>query len=185
MRFLLFVYSVLSLFFVSGFAHVHGADQIVLGDLRTIKLFEPSPTSSPTLSPIETETTNTITRHDIPSASQTVLAASFTGDSGTAGGRTCVQDCLARAASQVNCGGVGNFWCVCKKSAYVGKAWDCFGQMRCPGADIGRALADLNAACQPIGRANFQGDEIVESPLVVPESTPVAASFEWGSFDEL
>ncbi|QRW25559.1 hypothetical protein RhiXN_07508 [Rhizoctonia solani] len=43
-----------------------------------------------------------------------------------------------------------------------------------PGADIGRALADLNAACQPIGHANFQGDEIVESPLVVPESTPVA-----------
>ncbi|KAF8721661.1 hypothetical protein RHS02_08866, partial [Rhizoctonia solani] len=183
MHFLLFIYPFL--FFVSGFAHVHGADQIVLGDLRTIKLFEPSPTSSPTLSPIETETTNTITRHDIPSASQTVLAASFTGDSGTAGGRTCVQDCLARAASQVNCGGAGNFWCVCKKSAYVGKAWDCFGQMRCPGADIGRALADLNAACQPIGRANLQGDEIVESPLVVPESTPVAASFEWGRFDEL
>jgi hypothetical protein len=103
MRFLLFVF--LSFSFLIDWILAHEAEQIVLGDLRTAKLFEPSPTNSPSLSPIETKIFDVITQHTIPSTSQIVLPATATGEPGTAGGSTCVQGCLARAASQVNCGG--------------------------------------------------------------------------------
>ncbi|CAE6348776.1 unnamed protein product [Rhizoctonia solani] len=183
MKFQLFFYLLFSLLFNRILAHE--ANEIVLGDLRTTKLFEPTPTSLPGLSPIETKIIDVITQHVIPSTSQTAPTVTATGDSGTAGGRTCVQGCLAQAASQVNCGGAGNFRCVCKKKDYVGKAWDCFGQMGCSGPEIGSALADLNVACQPFGRRNLLEDKGPESPMIVPASTPVLDSFESSRFDEL
>ncbi|CAE6466308.1 unnamed protein product [Rhizoctonia solani] len=168
------------------FALANDADQVVLGDLRTIKVFEPSPTSSFEPSPVGTDGSNAITPHVVPSAFPTGLPiASFSlAGPGTGGGPTCVQSCLARAASQVGCGGSANFWCVCKKNAYIGKAWDCFGQSGCPGDAIGRALGDLNVACRPYKRLTA-GDELPESPMITPEGTPVVALFGSGRFDEL
>ncbi|KAH7335026.1 hypothetical protein B0J17DRAFT_97390 [Rhizoctonia solani] len=167
------------------FALANDADQVVMGDIRTLKVFEPSPTSSFEPSPVGTDSTNAITPHTVPFAFPTApsISSSLAGP-GSGGGPTCVQTCLARAASQVGCGSSANFWCVCKKGAYIGKAWDCFGQSGCPGDAIGRALGDLNVACRPYKRLVL-GDESPESPMITPEGTPVMAPLGPGRFDEL
>ncbi|CAE6519503.1 hypothetical protein RSOLAG22IIIB_10594 [Rhizoctonia solani] len=182
MRSLFLVYVLSSLSAI--FALANDADQMVLGDLRTIKLFEPTPTVSPQVDPIGTDDVNMNTQEDIASPPRTAPFVTATSNPGTGGGATCVQGCLARAASQVGCGGSGNFWCVCKKGAYVGKAWDCFGQSGCSGSDIGKALGDLNVACRPYRGFAASVDEIPESPMITPEGTP-AVGFGSSKHDEL
>ncbi|CAE6480206.1 hypothetical protein ACGC1H_005299 [Rhizoctonia solani] len=166
------------------FALAHDADQIVLGNLQTLKFFEPTPTISPEMDPIGSKDVNWSTQDDVVSPPQTAPFTSATSGPGSGGGATCVQGCLARAASQVGCGGSANFWCVCKKGAYVGKAWDCFGQSGCPGPDIGKALGDLNVACRPYRGFAASVDESPESPMITPEGTP-AVVLGSNRFDEL
>ncbi|CAE7199024.1 unnamed protein product, partial [Rhizoctonia solani] len=168
---LLITLSVL-LFAIFGLAH--DADQVVLGDMRPFKPFEPTPIIAP-VNLINED----FTQDGIVSPPRSAPTASATPPSG--GGATCVQDCLAHAASQVGCGGSGNLRCACNKSAYV--AWDCFGQSGCAGPDIGRALGDLNVACGPF-RGFAACAEIPESPMVAPEGTP-AVVFGSNKFDEL
>ncbi|KAJ1306309.1 hypothetical protein OPQ81_011008 [Rhizoctonia solani] len=180
MRFSAFIYLLLPYFILAN-----QVDQTVLGDLRAFKLFESTPTASPELSPIETQVTKMITQEHVWSASPITWVMSSFANPGEGGGATCVQTCLARAASQVGCGGSANFRCVCKKGGYVGKSWDCFGQSGCPADAIGRALADLNVACQPYRRLASSIDESPESPVITPEGTPIVASFESSKHDEL
>ncbi|KDN37863.1 hypothetical protein RSAG8_09837, partial [Rhizoctonia solani AG-8 WAC10335] len=181
MQFLLFIYFFSPL--LATFALAHDADQMVLGNMRTFKLFEPTPTISPEMDPIGTEDANLTTTDEIISPPRTTLAMTATSGPGSGGGATCVQGCLARAASQVGCGSSANFWCVCKKGAYVGKAWDCFGQSGCPQSDIGKALGDLKVACAPYRRL-AASDESPESPMIIPEGTP-AVVLGSSRFDEL
>ncbi|KEP47001.1 CFEM domain protein [Rhizoctonia solani 123E] len=182
MRFLLFIYLFSQLLAV--FALANEADQIVLGNLQTLKLFEPTPTTSPEMDPIGTKDVNWSTQDETISPPQTAPFSTATSGSGSGGGATCVQGCLARAASQVGCGSSANFWCVCKKGAYVGKAWDCFGQSGCPGSDIGKALGDLKSACRSFSRLAASADEGPESPMVTPEGTP-AVVLGSSRYDEL
>ncbi|CAE7126085.1 unnamed protein product [Rhizoctonia solani] len=170
---LLITLSVL-LFAIFGLAR--DVDQVVLGDMLPFKPFEPTPTIAP-VNPINED----FTQDEIISSPRTTPTPSAAPPSG--GGATCAQGCLARAATQVRCGGSGDFRCVCNKSEYVGQARACFDQSRCAGSDIGQALEHLDIACRS-PRRFAAGGGIPESPMVAPEGTP-AVAFGSSRFDEL
>ncbi|CAE6476549.1 unnamed protein product [Rhizoctonia solani] len=150
---LLITLSVL-LFAIFGLAR--DVDQVVLGDMLPFKPFEPTPTIAP-VNPINED----FTQDEIISSPRTTPTPSAAPPSG--GGATCAQGCLARAATQVRCGGSGDFRCVCNKSEY--------------------ALEHLDIACRS-PRRFAAGGGIPESPMVAPEGTP-AVAFGSSRFDEL
>ncbi|CAE6349665.1 unnamed protein product [Rhizoctonia solani] len=64
------------------------------------------------------------------------------------GGATCVQSCLAKAATQVGCKNLVDVPCVCQSAAYMSTAQICFNDSFCQNADVQNAIEDYGTVCR-------------------------------------
>ncbi|CAE7205707.1 unnamed protein product [Rhizoctonia solani] len=97
-----------------------------------------SETPTPTISgPRDTETSTTSITLPTPSATSPV-----------GGGATCVQSCLAKAASQAGCTSSADVPCICQSRIYASTAQSCFSDSACENGASQSAIGDYGTVCR-------------------------------------
>ncbi|CAE6450882.1 unnamed protein product [Rhizoctonia solani] len=100
-----------------------------------------SHTPTPTISdPGITETTTSTTT--------TPPTSTSTAPPPIGGGATCVQSCLAKAATQAGCKNSADVPCICQSGVYINTAQGCFSTSACENADVQSAIGDYGTVCR-------------------------------------
>ncbi|QRV98468.1 CFEM domain protein [Ceratobasidium sp. AG-Ba] len=110
----------------------------------------PRSTSTPTDTPTDTfensETSMTLT-DTLSYPSTTSIPPAPTATSPSGGGQTCVQKCLAQAATDSGCNGFTDSRCICTSSSFMNNARNCFSDQNCDPAMIASATQDYSSVC--------------------------------------
>ncbi|QRV84421.1 hypothetical protein RhiJN_12437 [Ceratobasidium sp. AG-Ba] len=125
---------------------------------------EPTSTEPPETSTTLTDTFSETTT-STPPATTSASASSPVG-----GGQTCVQACLAQAATNVGCNGLGkshavdskrhtHFWTL--SSSFMSNAESCFANDNCDSAAVSSATSDYQSVCDSLS-----------TPRITPSTTP-------------
>ncbi|QRV98476.1 hypothetical protein RhiJN_26495 [Ceratobasidium sp. AG-Ba] len=133
----------------------------------------PEPTSAPDTSfaPDPAPTDLSTTFYPTSDTQSTFPTSVGTAAPPNGGGATCVQDCLAIAASGAGCSSSVDIRCVCSSFTFLGLAQNCFGMSSCDSGSASRALNDQRVVCG--AGATTSTGQPTQAPSTASALTPV------------
>ncbi|KAG8714161.1 hypothetical protein FRC08_012301 [Ceratobasidium sp. 394] len=116
---------------------------------------EQAPETSSRPEPEPTTTTPRTTSRPTPTeTSSSEQATTSSASVPTGGGQSCVQSCMALAASDSGCNGFTDSQCVCASSGFLDDAQQCFTAQNCDPAAVTGAIRAYSSVCRNLSASS-------------------------------